>query len=240
MTLNRRFLAGAALLVGVVLVAGPGCKRPPAPPPPPPAPEVRLQVTSVSPSTVAPNAAAAARLFGSAFESGATVSFNGASSAPGQEVRVSDGNTINLTIPALPIGTYDVVVSNPGGESATLRSGLSVRVLESPCRQSSVFFGFDLHSLNGATRSTLDGHMSCYQGLSGAIKVEGHCDERGTVDYNLALGQRRANHVKKYLVNGGVAASRINTVSFGEERPADRGHNETAWSKNRRAEITAE
>ena len=70
---------------------------------------------------------------------------------------------------------------------------------------------------------------------SAGATVEGHADERGTRDYNLALGERRANAAKNYLVSLGVAASRLRTVSYGEERPADTGSNEAAWAKNRRA-----
>jgi peptidoglycan-associated lipoprotein len=66
------------------------------------------------------------------------------------------------------------------------------------------------------------------------LLIEGHCDERGTEQYNLALGDRRANQSKEYLVTLGVDAGRIRTVSYGEERPFDPGHNEAAWSKNRR------
>jgi peptidoglycan-associated lipoprotein len=81
--------------------------------------------------------------------------------------------------------------------------------------------------------------MDCYQSAAGSIKVEGHADERGTVDYNLALGQRRADTVKSHLVGSGVATSRVSTMSYGEERPAASGHNESAWSQNRRADLTA-
>jgi peptidoglycan-associated lipoprotein len=66
------------------------------------------------------------------------------------------------------------------------------------------------------------------------VQIEGHCDERGTVEYNLALGERRANATKKYLVSLGVSADRISTISYGKERPLDPGHNEEAWAKNRR------
>ncbi|HEY4641388.1 MAG TPA: peptidoglycan-associated lipoprotein Pal [Thermoanaerobaculia bacterium] len=66
------------------------------------------------------------------------------------------------------------------------------------------------------------------------LLIEGHCDERGTEQYNLALGDRRANQAKEYLVTLGVDASRIRTVSYGEERPFDPGHDESAWAKNRR------
>jgi len=67
------------------------------------------------------------------------------------------------------------------------------------------------------------------------IQIEGHCDERGTVEYNLALGERRANNTKKYLVSLGIASNRISTISFGKERPLDKGHSEEAWAVNRRA-----
>jgi peptidoglycan-associated lipoprotein len=69
------------------------------------------------------------------------------------------------------------------------------------------------------------------------IQIEGHCDERGTVEYNLALGERRANNTKRYLVSLGITSDRISTISFGKERPLDPGQNEEAWAKNRRAHI---
>jgi peptidoglycan-associated lipoprotein len=69
------------------------------------------------------------------------------------------------------------------------------------------------------------------------LLIEGHCDERGTEQYNLALGDRRANQAKEYLVTLGIDAGRIRTVSYGEERPFDPGHNEAAWAKNRRAHL---
>jgi len=69
------------------------------------------------------------------------------------------------------------------------------------------------------------------------LTLEGHCDERGTIEYNLALGQKRANSVKFFLVRSGIAAERLNLVSYGEQRPADPGHNEAAWARNRRVEF---
>lgn len=67
------------------------------------------------------------------------------------------------------------------------------------------------------------------------IQIEGHCDERGTNEYNMALGERRANSTKNYLISLGIPAERMTTISYGEERPIDPGHNEEAWAKNRRA-----
>lgn len=237
---SSKTLALALLLPA--LLAGGGCKKkPPAPPPPPPPQpvEVRLQVTSISPSTIAPKTPTPAKVYGSAFEDGATVTFTGPMELRGQEVGVDSGNTMSLTIPGLVEGTYDVKVSNPDGTSSVLRSGLTVRSMEIACRNTIVGFDFDRAQLRGDAKSMLDANMSCYQGLSGQIQIEGHCDERGTVDYNLALGQRRADTVKQYLVGAGVAGGRVSTTTYGEERPLDRSHTEDAWAKNRRAEIIA-
>ena len=73
-----------------------------------------------------------------------------------------------------------------------------------------------------------------------SVTIEGHCDERGTNEYNLALGDRRAQSAKVFLVELGVGESRLNTISYGEERPIDNGHNEQAWTKNRRAHLIIE
>lgn len=229
--------ASFALLIPVLL-AGPGCKKkPPAPPPPPPPTvEVRLQVASISPNVVQPNAPTSATVYGSAFEDGATVSFSG---TPGTEVRVTNSNQLTVMVPGLAAGSYDVKVTNPSGVNATLRGGLTVKNTEIACRNVTVNFDFDRSDLRSDSRSTLDGHMGCFQGLSGQLRIAGHADERGTVDYNLALGQRRADSVRGYLTKGGVSASRITTTSYGEEQPVDRGHNESAWARNRRAELTA-
>ena len=69
------------------------------------------------------------------------------------------------------------------------------------------------------------------------VEIQGHADERGTTDYNLALGQKRSDSVKSYLVSAGVAPSRLSSISYGEEQPLDMAHTEIAWSKNRRAEF---
>ncbi|HKJ74926.1 MAG TPA: peptidoglycan-associated lipoprotein Pal [Alphaproteobacteria bacterium] len=99
-----------------------------------------------------------------------------------------------------------------------------------------VYFGFDKYDLTGDAQATLRRQaqwLKTYGNVT--VTVEGHCDERGTREYNLALGERRANAVKNYLVALGVSASRIQTISYGKERPAVLGSNEAAWAKNRRA-----
>jgi len=99
----------------------------------------------------------------------------------------------------------------------------------------SVSFGLDRYDLNGSAQATLRGQASWLgQNPSRAIVVEGHCDERGTREYNLGLGERRANAVKDYLVSLGVPASRVRTISYGKERPVCVASNENCWSRNRR------
>jgi len=231
-----RFVALATL----ALVLGAGCakKAPRVESPAPQSVEVSLQVSSITPATIDPDTPTAAKVFGSAFELGATVSFTGPSEGIATGVEVAGGNTIDLTIPGLPVGRYDVVVENPSGERSRLRGGLRVGNVDG-CGDLTIYFDFDRSNLRREARSALDDQMACLQEGAGELRVEGHADERGTVDYNLQLGQRRAEAVKQYLVRNGVAASRVNTVSYGEERPAVRGFGESAWAKNRRAEISA-
>jgi peptidoglycan-associated lipoprotein len=99
-----------------------------------------------------------------------------------------------------------------------------------------VQFELDSSALSEAARTTLAGHATWLKAHAGArVTVEGHCDERGTTDYNLALGEARARAAREYLVGLGVAANRLQTVSFGKEKPLDPASNEAAWAKNRRA-----
>ena len=101
-----------------------------------------------------------------------------------------------------------------------------------------VHFEFDSAVLSDEARVVLTGkaeYLREHQDVM--IKIEGHCDERGTDAYNMALGERRADAVKKFLVNMGIGAERLNTISYGEERPLEMGQNEDAWAKNRRAEF---
>ena len=99
-----------------------------------------------------------------------------------------------------------------------------------------IFFTYDGHTLSEEARSALSGNAS-YLREMGALRVtiEGHCDERGTVEYNLALGQRRAESTRDYLLDLGIESARMATISYGEERPFEMGHDESAWSQNRRA-----
>jgi len=98
-----------------------------------------------------------------------------------------------------------------------------------------IYFDFDKSNIRPDAREVLKTNADWFLKNSNvAITVEGHCDERGTAEYNMALGQRRAQEAKKYLVNLGVDGSAIKTISYGKERPIDDGHDEEAWAKNRR------
>lgn len=99
-----------------------------------------------------------------------------------------------------------------------------------------VYYDFDKTTLSAEAKQTLgENARQLKDAGSMAVTIEGHCDERGTNAYNLALGEKRANAAKDYLVSLGVDAGRITTISYGEEKPFDAGHDESAWSKNRRA-----
>jgi peptidoglycan-associated lipoprotein len=102
-----------------------------------------------------------------------------------------------------------------------------------------VFFEFDSAVLTGQAHGTLDHDAQTLRDHPGTkVVIEGHCDERGTVEYNQALGERRAQAVRDYLVAAGIEAGRLEVISYGKERPFDQGHDEAAWAKNRRAHFT--
>lgn len=101
--------------------------------------------------------------------------------------------------------------------------------------QNTVYFDFDRHEVKASERTKID-EVAVYLKGDAKVKilVEGHCDERGTEEYNRALGERRALSVREYLINSGIALDRVHTISFGEDKPAVPGQTEAAWAKNRR------
>lgn len=107
------------------------------------------------------------------------------------------------------------------------------------CNLQTVYFDFNEYSITPDAKSALDRNAECLKARrGGAVTVAGHADERGTEEYNLHLGERRANAVRKYLVALGVDAGGLKVISYGEERPAVQGHDEAAWAKNRRVELS--
>ena len=124
--------------------------------------------------------------------------------------------------------------SNDAGANGQTFGGYSVEDLQQ--RYNTVYFGFDKYNIEGQYVQILDAHAA-YLNATPASKVvvEGNTDERGTPEYNIALGQRRADAVKSFLAGKGVEGGKVSTVSYGEEKPAVLGHDEAAYSKNRRA-----
>jgi peptidoglycan-associated lipoprotein len=101
-----------------------------------------------------------------------------------------------------------------------------------------IYFEFDKYSLTAQARKTLDENAVWLKNHPEvSVRIEGHCDERGTLEYNQVLGENRAISTKKYLVALGIDPDRLYTISYGETMPVDPGHNEEAWAKNRRAEF---
>jgi peptidoglycan-associated lipoprotein len=103
-----------------------------------------------------------------------------------------------------------------------------------------IHFDYDSSSIDSMGRQDVEYNASVLKNHSGMrVIVEGHCDERGTNEYNMALGASRAKAVERALVSLGVSSSSLDTISYGEEVPLDPGHNESAWSKNRRVHMSA-
>ncbi|UCD17410.1 MAG: peptidoglycan-associated lipoprotein Pal [Candidatus Zixiibacteriota bacterium] len=101
-----------------------------------------------------------------------------------------------------------------------------------------VYFDFDKYNLVDSAKAALDNNARVLkENPNVVIMIEGHCDERGTIEYNLSLGEKRASSAMQYLVDLGINAARLKTISYGKEKPAMPGHNEAAWAKNRRAEF---
>jgi peptidoglycan-associated lipoprotein len=101
----------------------------------------------------------------------------------------------------------------------------------------SVYYDFDNSFIRNDQVSTLQGNAAYLKSSSGSVTIEGHCDERGTNEYNLALGQRRSDSARDYLMNLGVSSGMMRTVSYGEEKSVCYDHDESCWWKNRRADF---
>jgi len=138
------------------------------------------------------------------------------SEAPSTDVVIEEETTLAALDPSAPLpGSQEELVQKVGDR---------------------VFFEFDSAVLEPEGRQTLDRQaewLRLFPEVS--LVIEGHCDERGTREYNLALGERRANAVREYLISQGIAPSRLRTISYGKERPYALGHNDEAWALNRRS-----
>ena len=126
-------------------------------------------------------------------------------------------------------GSRDPGLQGGGGTSGSTASAAGL---------GTIYFDFDQSILRGDAREMLRRNAE-FMGSNGDVRVEiqGNCDERGSDEYNLALGQRRAEAAKRYLMDLGIDAARMGTISYGEENPVVRGHNESAWARNRRGDF---
>lgn len=137
--------------------------------------------------------------------------------------------------------------STMGNEGAQTSSGSDAqsaaaremqRLQEAAAAAGNVFyFEFDSAALTRQAIAALDSHIAVLQRTDRNVRLEGHTDERGTREYNIALGERRANSVRDYMVANGIGSYRIESVSYGEERPVAYGSSESSWSQNRRVEL---
>ena len=239
MTLASRLLHRAGLLAlfgSAVLVSG--CSKKVTPPPPPPAPApapARPTVTlQANPTTINKGESS-------------TLTWNSTDATqlsidPGVGTVTAEGST---KVTPSDSTTYTITASGPGG-SATASAAVSVNAPPPPPAPApaltpfeqgvhDAYFDFDKADIRPDVREALS-QTAEYLKANSSIRVtiEGHCDERGSTEYNLGLGDRRAAAVKEYLVSLGISADRMNTVSFGKEKPFCMEHNETCWQQNRR------
>jgi len=167
---------------------------------------------------------------------------------------VKDNTTTTMaqsTAPDIPVTTDTATTVAPSDDFVQKTAEPSEEVIPSDINDlnryarekgyiKDAFFSYDESTLDADAQSALTASANWLKGATGAsysLLVQGHCDERGTEQYNLALGDRRANVAKDYLVTLGVDAGRIRTVSYGEERPFEEDHDDSAWAQNRRAHL---
>jgi peptidoglycan-associated lipoprotein len=136
--------------------------------------------------------------------------------------------------PPAPVAEPIPVPPEPVPDDSIASASLDELNRNSPLKP--VFFDYDSSDLSDAARAALNENAAALKRFdTWTVTIEGHCDERGTAEYNLALGERRAVSARSYLVSLGIPANRLRTVSYGKEFPFDPGHDESAWGKNRRA-----
>jgi peptidoglycan-associated lipoprotein len=148
------------------------------------------------------------------------------------------------TVESKPATVIEAPVSKTNEEPATATVTTPVTQADplndpnSILAKRSVYYPFDVYVVQDADKPTVQAHAQYLRDHENRkVRLEGNCDERGSTEYNLALGQRRADGVKKMMEAGGVSDDQIVTLSYGEEKPRAAGHNETAWAQNRRTDL---
>lgn len=141
--------------------------------------------------------------------------------------------------PVVPPVVVPPVVDQPVVEQSNEMGAESANASVSEAAFETAYFDFDKSDLRQDTRDVLsrNAEILLKTKTSAKVKIEGHCDERGSAEYNLALGERRAKSALQYLLTLGVPADRLSFISYGKEKPAVQGHDEAAWAKNRRADF---
>lgn len=159
----------------------------------------------------------------------------GCTTAPKDTGLLSTDSNIPVTESPMPEATIPPPADVTQGPAPGTQQDLVVNVGDR------VFFGYDKYDLTSDARATIEKQaawLKQYAQLN--ITIEGHCDERGTREYNLALGEKRATTVKNYLIALGVEAARLQTISYGKERPAVAGSDEASWAQNRRGVVVVQ
>ncbi len=238
------------LLIGIA-VTGSGCKKkvtpPPAAPPvtaapPAPAPPAPTISLSASPSTIE-RGQSATLSWNTSNATSVTIDGGIGTVEPSGSRSISPTNSATYTARATGPGgsanaeTRITVTAPPPPTPPPARPLTDAEFVES--RVKDIFFDYDKYDIRDDARTTLQEDARALAERSGLrLTIEGHCDERGSEKYNLALGDKRANATKEFLVGQGVASDRLDTISYGEERPVCSEHTEDCWAKNRRAHFT--
>jgi peptidoglycan-associated lipoprotein len=244
MTVVSRPLYRALLVAGLVatIFTG-GCKKKPVPAPPPPAP-------APAPAPPQPTVTLSANPDSINRGEASTLTWTSTNAtqlsiAPGVGTVNAEGS---IAVTPSDSTTYTITAGGPGG-SANATARVTVNVPPPPVQKApepdlnalflrevrDAYFDFNKADIRPDAREALTKTADFLRNYPQIrVTVEGHCDERGSTEYNLALGDRRASAVKQYLVSLGISADRISTVSFGKEKPFCTEHNETCWQQNRR------
>jgi peptidoglycan-associated lipoprotein len=230
------------ILASTALLFVAACNKKPKalpPAPPAPAPVAAKPTVSISADRLSINKGESAKL------SWTTTDATSVSISPEVGAVTPQGTT---TVTPADSTTYAITATGPGGSTdANVRISVNAPapVVETPKGPSfeelfmkevrDAYFDLDKADIRPDARQALEKTASFLKGYPNAhVTIEGHCDERGSTEYNLALGDRRANAVKQYLVNLGIPAANLNTVSFGKEKPFCSESNEACWQQNRR------
>ena len=201
----------------------------------------KVRLLEVVPYTVEVGVSTDVTITGSGFKSGASLYLNDGTTPLGN-ISFHSSSVLEASVPALNPGIYDLRIENPDGATHVLYGALTAQAnttaqtLSEKCKNITFYFETGRSNLSEKGLAVLNDYVSCFSN-NYHYRIEGHCDDRGTTEYNISLGHRRANVIQRYLLTKGVLSEKITTVSYGEERPVSNGHSEEHWAKNRRAVI---